>query len=171
MSRPFFNFRISELEAELAGRKGDFEFLRDLVYELGFRSTDKASKLKTEALQALAELQNSSSHTKLVGSPAPQTDTLLRREVSASPSPRQESVEVPTRRIPTPPMTNAPSSILDAWTALEVLSPPTFRRPEDLAGATAKRLLGLTGSTCPGQEPVKKPVGTRGSTIKSCSAR
>ena len=32
-----------------------------------------------------------------------------------------------------PPITNAPESILSAWTALEVLSPQTFRKPEDLA--------------------------------------
>jgi len=31
-------------------------------------------------------------------------------------------------------VTNAPDAILDAWTALEVLSPQTFKRPEDLAG-------------------------------------
>ena len=33
-----------------------------------------------------------------------------------------------------PPVSNVPTSILAAWTALEVLSPPSFRRPEDLAG-------------------------------------
>ena len=35
--------------------------------------------------------------------------------------------------LPNPGVASAPSSILDAWTALEVLSPQTFRRPEDLA--------------------------------------
>ena len=33
----------------------------------------------------------------------------------------------------TPPITNAPESILSAWTALEVLSPQTFRKPEKFA--------------------------------------
>src|SRR5947208_10562950 len=32
-----------------------------------------------------------------------------------------------------PKVTNTPESILSAWTALEVLSPPAFRRPEDFA--------------------------------------
>lgn len=32
-----------------------------------------------------------------------------------------------------PPITNTPDAILSAWTALEVLSPQTFREPEDLA--------------------------------------
>src|ERR1041385_4442935 len=32
-----------------------------------------------------------------------------------------------------PPITNTPEGILSAWTALEVLSPPTFTRPEELA--------------------------------------
>jgi hypothetical protein len=35
--------------------------------------------------------------------------------------------------LPKPDKGSVPSSILDAWTALEVLSPQTFRRPEELA--------------------------------------
>jgi hypothetical protein len=36
-------------------------------------------------------------------------------------------------RPPMPPISNVPNAILSAWTALEVLSPPSFRRPEDVA--------------------------------------
>jgi len=35
----------------------------------------------------------------------------------------------------TPPVTNNAPDILSSWIALEVLSPQTFRKPEDLAGA------------------------------------
>lgn len=42
-----------------------------------------------------------------------------------------------------PPVTNAPESILSAWTALEVLSPSTFRKPEDLASGDRSRVTRL----------------------------
>ena len=39
-----------------------------------------------------------------------------------------------------PPERSDPSSILDVWTALEVLSPQTYVRPEDLADGDVKRV-------------------------------
>jgi len=50
-----------------------------------------------------------------------------------------------------PPVTNKPESILSAWTALEVLSPPTFRRPEDLASGDRTRVAKLDGLQLPWQ--------------------
>ena len=44
-----------------------------------------------------------------------------------------------------PPITNAPKAVLSAWTALEVLSPPSYRRPEDLAGGD-RRLVTEIGA-------------------------
>src|SRR5205085_9378267 len=38
------------------------------------------------------------------------------------------------------PLTNLPESILSAWTALEVLSPQLFRKPEDLASGDRSRV-------------------------------
>lgn len=35
---------------------------------------------------------------------------------------------------PPPPLTNRPEDILSSWIALEVLSPPTFEKPDRLAG-------------------------------------
>jgi hypothetical protein len=53
---------------------------------------------------------------------------------------------------------NIPSDILSAWTALEVLSPQTFRKPEDLAGANGS-IAKLKGPALPwenGGEPHKE---------------
>ncbi|PZR23743.1 MAG: hypothetical protein DI535_23310 [Citrobacter freundii] len=53
---------------------------------------------------------------------------------------------------------NIPSDILSAWTALEVLSPQTFRKREDLAGANGS-IVNLKGPTLPwenGGEPPKE---------------
>ncbi len=44
---------------------------------------------------------------------------------------------------------STPEHILDAWTALEVLSPPTFRRPEELAGGDRARLVSLEEARLP----------------------
>ncbi len=44
---------------------------------------------------------------------------------------------------------STPEHILDAWTALEVLSPPTFRRPEELAGGDRARLVSLEETRLP----------------------
>ena len=50
---------------------------------------------------------------------------------------------------PPPPITNAPNAILDAWTALEVLSPPAFRRPENLSGGDRTAIAWLDRARLP----------------------
>jgi hypothetical protein len=50
----------------------------------------------------------------------------------------------------TPPQaSNQPSGILAAWTALEALSPQTYRQPEDLAGGDRSCVADLTGDLVP----------------------
>ena len=39
---------------------------------------------------------------------------------------------------------NDPITILDAWTALEVLSPQSYKKPEDLAGGNVQNVIDLT---------------------------
>ena len=43
-----------------------------------------------------------------------------------------------------PDIVNDPISILDAWTALEVLSPQSYKKPEDLAEGSAQSVIDLT---------------------------
>lgn len=47
------------------------------------------------------------------------------------------------KRSPAPRIDNAPNGILDAWTALEVLSPRTFRQPETLADGDRRAVAWL----------------------------
>lgn len=47
------------------------------------------------------------------------------------------------------PITNNPQSILSAWTALEVLSPQVFRKPEALAGGDVRRVAWLGEGSLP----------------------
>ncbi|UVT16222.1 MAG: hypothetical protein H8K04_01255 [Nitrospira sp.] len=47
------------------------------------------------------------------------------------------------------PITNRPEEVLSAWTALEVLSPPSYIRPEDLASGDRRRVTLLNDSPLP----------------------
>lgn len=56
-----------------------------------------------------------------------------------------------------PPISDAPAAVLTAWTALEVLSPPAFRRPETLAhGKDRKAVAPLDGRHLPWEEAGEK---------------
>jgi KAP family P-loop domain len=50
---------------------------------------------------------------------------------------------------PVPDLANSPAAILDAWTALEVLSPQTFRKPEALAGGDRRAVAALDAEKLP----------------------
>lgn len=122
MTRPFFKLRIAQLEAMFKERQEDSDFLRDLVEELGHRSTPRSARLKAQAVEVLKGTRLSASEP-IPHNPARVSEQLGERQVQTRPVVRPEV-----------PMENGPASILDAWTALEVLSPPVFRRPEELAG-------------------------------------
>ena len=50
---------------------------------------------------------------------------------------------------PMPPVTDSPVEILKAWTALETLSPQTFRSPEDLVNGDRRAIARLDGGRLP----------------------
>lgn len=54
-----------------------------------------------------------------------------------------------------PPMSNSSAAILQAWTALEVLAPATFRRPEQLAGGDRRMVARLDGPELPWERGAK----------------
>jgi hypothetical protein len=150
MSRPFFRYHISELEAEFARRKHEPEFLRDLIHELGHRKGPRALRLRSQAVEMLASIQSSPPPPKSAGEPSRHGEIssqaglnpprsippLKAAEISAAKPPDE-------RRPPVPSVANTPEGILDAWTALEVLCPPPFRRPEDLAGGDRQAVAWL----------------------------
>jgi len=55
----------------------------------------------------------------------------------------------PFKSLPAPELSNTPERVLDAWTALEVLSPQTFKRPEDLAAGDRSAVASLTEEKLP----------------------
>lgn len=57
---------------------------------------------------------------------------------------------------PMPPASNKPTDILAAWTALEVLSPQSFQRPEQLANGDRRAIAPLDEGTLPWAPPGEK---------------
>lgn len=120
--RPFFNDSIEKLEAYFEDRLKDKDFLQLLYAELCYRSTQRAIKLRDRVENALrlttentTNVPSSTIHTPLI----------------------ESNIETVT----TIPTSNSANNILAAWTALEVLSPQTFRQPKDLASNGDPRLI------------------------------
>jgi hypothetical protein len=112
---------IAELQARLERASNDVELLRALAHELDHRKTKKAAQLRAQVRQALSTVEV----------PRVPTD----RSNLATDSTRDKARTRQAVR------TSAPAATLDAWTALEVLSPQRFQRPEELASAGDPRAV------------------------------
>ena len=168
MTRKYFQSPIQELEALLNEHEDDVQVLRALQEELKHRTTERAARLRNRVMErltsstsatSLPEPQNSFKFSLFPSSlhqpPAPShsEQASLRSQVPvAKPATTIETLRVAIRNEPPrplPPITNRPDKILSAWTALEVLSPQAFDRPEDLAGVDPTRVTALNGSALP----------------------
>jgi hypothetical protein len=131
MQRPFFNESIVKLEAYFEDKKGDQSFLAQLETELSHRSTERAQKLKAKVQKAIESKVNSPRSLN-------QNLAIAMKEViETNAIPIENAIHNGNNR----PATNRPHDIVAAWTALEVLSPQSFRKPEDLAANGDKRLI------------------------------
>lgn len=166
--RPYFSEGIAGLEALFDRHQNDYETLSTLFAELTHRSTARAEDLKSRVLQALGALQKEDSH--IAGSETPEAQASREQRADPSSSapldpaagdspmqndtvlaqpnaPDEQFWEVPVEpeepvgaEDQDPEITDNPVDILDAWTALEVLSPQTFNKPEDLADGDRRRI-------------------------------
>jgi AAA domain len=152
-----FNDRIEELEQEFTLCLADKAGLRRLLHELSHRSSPRAQALRTlveKALEAAEPSQRRPSASPLVPPSPSKRPPALVEESPRSFLPSSEQTALPAQpfvhadsRIPV--VQNAPSSILDAWTALEVLSPQTFKQPEKLAGGDRRAVASWKGGRLP----------------------
>jgi hypothetical protein len=143
------------LEAEFAQRRDDAPFLQKLLDELEYRSTQRAAQLRNRVTERLARADAASDRQ----APVPGMEVVpaadeafdfdrdeapIAEESPAAdagfPEPRDEE------RPEFPPITNDAVSVLTAWTALEVLSPPAFRRETDLTGGDRSSVVRLDGA-------------------------
>lgn len=164
--RPYFKYSIVQLEKLFEEGRANTTVLRQLAIELDHRETDRAGRLRDSVSQVLA-----------AGSAKPGNATrgndgaVIDKPAPPRPPPRQTPERRPeTVKRPAPPHTteaspsidlgelpsfprvqsaNEPPSILAAWTALEALSPQTYRRPEDLAAGDRNCVADLTTGRVP----------------------
>lgn len=168
MNRKYFHSSIDELETLFENQKTDGSVLKAIEDELAYRKTERAAKLRRRVATHLTQLGMCTSASTL-DQPQVEYERVLntRREgiadepIDRSTLPQKSADQVAAgSTIPRPPIknqaqraippvTNAPESILSAWTALEVLSPPAFRRPEDLASGDRTRVAKLDGLQLP----------------------
>jgi AAA domain len=174
-TRPYIRKSAAELEALCDASKHDPLVLRTLQAELSLRTTSRAMKLRKQVDQYLFAIAHTEKTNPLPNnSPAPLQHRHTERksdevpvpnqrqqspvepprqapkEKEATPPPRIRTQPVPPERATTSPVgSNEPASLLAAWTALEALSPQTYRRPEDLAAGDRSCVVDLTLSELP----------------------
>lgn len=152
MSRPYRRHTTPQLEEEFLKHKADPSVLRAIRAELDHHSTRRARKL---AAIIDVYLNLATPHAPATGAapsapPAPSKPATgnpqawadIATHVQVPPSP-------PVPPEPPPPTTNRPEQLLDAWTALEVLSPATYTKPERLAGGERRNVVSLSGESLP----------------------
>lgn len=140
--RKYFKHGIAELEVVFSKSGGDFAVLEELEEELQYRSTQRAQKLLQNIQVALSVDQSGGSQPQAHVSDkveVQKTDAVLETnldetidwdDVIQNQTPRT-LYHVPTSANQVA-ITNQPTDILDTWTALEALSPQSYKKPNDL---------------------------------------
>jgi len=159
MARRFFNSTIQQMEAVFAQQSQDIRVLGELAEELKHRNTERGTRLRAAVDSQIQKISAGTSPKLAVPAPpppvvrpilgqGPEIEPVVQPPISHPGKPNssqdQDSPLGPTTALkPVPPITNTPEQILSAWTALEVLSPPSFRRPEDLASGDRGAIAAL----------------------------
>ena len=155
VDRPFFKYSILELETTYQNNKNDMVFCKSLLDELKHRSTKRAQNLESGISKAI------NTQTSTV-KPPPNDDS---PEVNIPAPPATQDTpppNVPPRRnIPKPAITNDPQNILRAWTALEVLSPQSYRREVDLVAGDKYKIASLDEKQLPWERGEKSRKSKR----------
>ncbi len=153
MNRPYLSKSIDQLEQVLEVSMGDQAVLQLLADELKFRKTARAKELESEVTYLLAEFDHSrlppSGNGPEALSPAPSPVPAPPPAPPAPPTPDALDTQhaSPTGR--TGAFRNRPTDILDAWTALEVLTPHHYERPVKLANGVAANLVSIENGRLP----------------------
>jgi hypothetical protein len=160
-TRPLIQKGVAELEGLFDQRREDAAFLKILVAELSERKTQRAQELKERAVQAISVASKRAS-SPVQPKPVPIAEkpphgATINAEAKAAASPpaieaapqKASGIRAPTTSSPRPSIDNKPDDILLAWTAMEVLSPPSFRKPEDLAGGDRYRIATFKDGALP----------------------
>lgn len=170
-ARPYMQKSIDQLEVLFEKGQNDAALLRSLKTELGHRGTQRAIRLRARVDQALAALKATKAPSPR---PAPAPPPAHKATPASTPTPQPAARPAPTRVSPrheaprpeapspvaqrpeprprsaiAPGERDAPGAILSAWTALEALSPQTYRRAEDLVGGDRRCVASLDDPMLP----------------------
>jgi hypothetical protein len=148
--RPYFKLGIAELESAFESAGSDDRIWHELLDELKHRNTDRASALLRKIEGAIADAQCSSSLAvpPIARSPFNMNRVAERLEVKATPISLATPAHVKTHGTAAE-VTNKQTAILAAWTALEALSPQTYRRPADLVNGDTRCVAFFDGDDLP----------------------
>lgn len=185
MGRPFFNRSIAELEQMFEQRSGDPQFRKQLHDELAYRTTQRAERLKKQ-LTALEEStahvsSKKAVENKLAPTPAKGKNTTTQNvpfsavDIRPAPEKVQPRIEAPQETNETltihpvepmslnlPPIADdlytysGPESVLNAWTAIEVLSPVTFLKPDSLGDGSPYSVVKFSNGLMPWEDGQKR---------------
>lgn len=172
-NRPYFSLKISELQEIYHENYEDLNIQNNLLIELNNRKTPKAKKLRKEVIARIEILKSDTPQLKKsqIASPRktqPETKTeevvpnivesLFVEKPSVENIIKHDFKYEPDKR---PPIKNEPTNILEAWFSIEVLSPQTFKKPEDLADGEQWRILSLNDKSLPWEGKVKSKPKSR----------
>ncbi len=143
MKRPFFNKSITDLEGAYKDGYKNPDLLKILLDELNHRSTKRSDKLKQQIKNAISE---NNLHKRVD----------IKDDVTLKPIQKVEPASPAIPRQEIPKIENKPEDILSAWSALEVLSPPTFDKPEKLAGGDKLAVADIRHKVMPWENGVER---------------
>jgi len=134
--RKYFSHKITDLEDIYSSAGDDCAVLEELEEELQHRSTQRAKKLLNFVQDSLSGDHNIAI-SSVEQSVAPdvnntgleQDKTIDWQSVLSGVA---DVVANSNEEIPVKPLNNRPEDIIDTWTALEALSPQTYKKPNDL---------------------------------------
>ena len=173
-NRPYFQYSIAQLETLFCDSQSDIKILQQISHEVTHRSTSYAARLRSQVTHVLTTLSareaapagpgelNAGPLSAPAAAPAKCSgDPDRSRPPQSSPLKPGSSTETPSippieplgnpAVFPTPKAPNDPAGILAAWTALEALSPQTYRRSEDLAAGDRRCVADLSAGQMPWQ--------------------
>lgn len=150
--RPYLQKSVAELERLFEENHADLTLLKRLDTELAQRSVPRARALKEKVVAAI-RAQSRTENPRMSG-PLPATVAIQEQASSFALEhvSTEQTVSSPAaghqpsqQRLNLDPPTNKPQDVLAGWTAMEVLSPPSFLKAEDLAGGERNRVAQMSG--------------------------
>lgn len=135
MERPLFRWNVARIRSEFVERPDDMEFLEFAAHELSFRSSSAAQTLHGQVSERIKELRR-----RVVSDDATATTREAASTGRLAPEPLQRAAG---------DVEEWPRNLLAAWIALEVLSPQTFRKAEDLVDGDHRRLVRIRRGSLP----------------------